>query len=115
MKLKWTIAPAPTGQYRSFTERGWPTAEFPETDRPAAHIACADEYVPSKVKTADHAPLDVFIAKYATAQERKETGCGAFTWQKAKKQATTLAEAKKLAADLLEKFPHFWPEELRDE
>lgn len=28
-KLKWRVDPAPTGPYRSFSKRAWPSADYP--------------------------------------------------------------------------------------
>ena len=37
-KVKWKVASAPTGRYRSFERRGWPGADY-EGDIPAASIS----------------------------------------------------------------------------
>lgn len=52
MKLTWKVDPPPSGRWKSFTKRGWPTAEWPDGSI-AALIYCADEYIPRLVKRAN--------------------------------------------------------------
>ena len=33
VKLHWQVAPSPTGRYRSFDKRGWPTAYYGKGDK----------------------------------------------------------------------------------
>ena len=58
-KAKWEVEPAPTGLYRTFQRRGWPTA-LTECNM-FFSVDCADDYVPSKVKAGDHAPLKLGV------------------------------------------------------
>lgn len=55
MKVKWKVYEAPTGQYRTFFERGWPTAR--SECQFFFMVRCEDEYVPAKAKIGDHGPL----------------------------------------------------------
>jgi len=54
-KIKWEVSPAPTGQFRTFHWRGWPTGR---TDcGMTLLIGCEDDYVPKRVRSGDHRPL----------------------------------------------------------
>ncbi len=101
MKLKWKVAAAPTGPYRSFFKRGWPTAEF-STGQVAAQITCADAYS-SKQKT--HGELTVRIADYSSSS--------GFQWRTLKARAKTLDEAKTLAQQFFQTHPEFAPQGVR--
>jgi len=102
-KLKWNVDPAPYGPYRYFQERGWPHATYSDGS-PAARISCSDKYIPSKVKTGEHSELKVYVAKWNHNRKPEEA---AFEWKLLKKRATTLSEAKELAAKFIESFPDF--------
>ena len=57
-KVKWVVDKPPTGRFRSFEKRGWPTAEYPDGSTCAALYAeDGGEYSPSRVKEGNHAPL----------------------------------------------------------
>lgn len=99
MKLKWKVAEKPTGLYRSFSSRGWPTAYY-EGGHPAASISCEDAYVPARVRSGNHSELTVQIADWSTQ------GRG-FEWRTLKQRCSTLDEAKAFAESALEKRPHF--------
>lgn len=96
-KIKWRVQPAPTGRYRSFDRRGWPTAEY-EDGSYCASIYCEDEYVPARVKTGDHRPLTLMIRDRSTDPQWKRV--------RASKQFTTLEEAKAALAKILVAHPH---------
>lgn len=65
-KIKWTAAYAPTGAYRSFVQRGWPHASYANERRdPCGDIRCADEYVPARVRSGQHAPLTLRVADHS--------------------------------------------------
>lgn len=110
MKLKWRVSDVPTGRYRSFERRGWPSADFTNGDT-AVGLYCKDEYRPADVKTGNHAEIVIRIADYSEPSN-KETGAG-FTWRQLKKRAATLAEAKELASKFFDKYPQFLPKELQ--
>lgn len=96
-KLKWRVGEAPTGQYKSFFKRSWPSAEL-EDGRPAFSIICEDSYVPADVKTGKHAELKINVADWSEKE-------GTFVWKTLKQRAETLAEAKNLAQKFADKFP----------
>lgn len=57
--IYWKVDPAPTGRYRSFQKRGWPTAYYKGSDKPAFFLESADAYEPQAVKAGTHAPIYV--------------------------------------------------------
>lgn len=88
INLVWRVGPTPTGRYRSFERRSWPSANFKGIDRPAAMIICTDEYAPWRVKESKHSELQVLVAIYADKT---------FAWKSMRATAKTLQEAKQLA------------------
>lgn len=97
MKYKWKVQPAPTGRYRSFEKRGWPTADY-ENGRVAASIECEDDYRPQNAKEGKHSLLTVRIADHSTKP---------FTWKKITKRFATLQEAKDAVDEIFKKYPEF--------
>ena len=106
MKLIWKVTPKPTGPYRSFFKRDWPTAWYNE-DQVAASVSCEHSYCLRLSKTDDHAELIIRLADYSKPSN-PENNRG-FTWIKVKKPAKTLAEAKEVVAALLVKYPSLAP------
>jgi hypothetical protein len=102
VKIKWQVAEAPTGRYRSFYKRGWPTARYKDTDRPALYIECEDSYVPANVKTGNHKELVVLVADYSVEQ-------GTFQWRRLKARFKTLDEAKAAGERFLNAHPEMQP------
>lgn len=101
MKIIWKVAEKPTGPYRSFSRRGWPTAYYFGDDQVVcAFIYCQDDYVPSLVKTGDHGELIVAICDHSVTP---------WVQQRLKRRAATLAEAKGFVLSALAKHPHFVP------
>ena len=97
MKIKYEVAPAPTGRYRSFQHRGWPTGYV--NDEVAVGFSCSDDYTPSSVKEGRHAPIRVRIA---VRQGRKVS----FDWRHLKGEFKTLDDAKSYALRFLNANPH---------
>lgn len=95
MKLNWKVQPAPTGRYRSFESRGWPTAEFANGDH-AAHVYCEDEYVPRDVAVGSHRELRVVVADWSVTPWKGRTLVA---------RPKTLAEAKALVQKFFDTFP----------
>jgi hypothetical protein len=95
--LKWKVDEAPTGRYRSFQSRGWPSAEYKD-GRPAAAIYCEDSYEPANARTGKHAPLSVRVADHSVTP---------WKWRTVKQRFATLQEAKDGITKLLEQFPKF--------
>jgi hypothetical protein len=106
VKIKWEVEPPPSGKWRSFERRGWPSAVFrTEKEHRAAIIHCADEYVPAKVKTGDHAKLAVSIADWRDGHKGE--------WLKMIPRFSTLKQAKEFIAETYAKFPQYLPAEYR--
>jgi len=106
-KIKWEVAPAPSGQYRSFEERCWPSAEFvmPDgTTYAAVRLHCEQEYNPGKVKTGNHPPIKIYVAVHSKTS---------FEWRALKKTFPTLDEAKEAAFTAIVSYQEFWPEALK--
>jgi hypothetical protein len=105
MKYKWTVAEKPNGKYASFYRRPWPTCEYENGDY-AGCVTCADEYVPSRVKIGDHAPIFVYVADYSIIST--EDPC---KWARRKmtKSFRTLKEAYAAFALLLKTHPEISP------
>lgn len=99
-KLKWRVAEAPTGPYRAFQRRGWPTATL-GNDRTAFHILCADAYVPAFVREGKHGPLTIGVAVY----NEKPVG---FTWKYFKVKSDTLKEAKERCQSYVDRHPEIF-------
>jgi len=106
-KLKWRVAPVPTGRFCSFEGRGWPSADVGE--RIMVDLDCEDEYVPAKVRVGDHKPIKVLVAEWYKKEERGDRA--AFEWRTLKKRAATLKEAKALAQDFVNRHPEYLGDE----
>lgn len=91
MKIKWRVAAAPTGRYRSFDKRGWPMAETADKGEPVFRLDCADAYVPRLVREGKHAEIEIRVRC-----GRKETD--GWQWKRLVKRAATLDEAKAIVA-----------------
>lgn len=94
-KITWRVSDKPTGRYRSFEKRGWPSASY-EDGSPAAHIYCDDAYEPSNVREGKYSPLTLMVADHS----RKS-----WKWRKAKRQFATLHEAQIALERILQKYP----------
>ena len=92
MKIKWRVGSRPTGRYRSFEMRSWPSAEY-EDGRYCASILCDDEYVPKLAKSGNHKPLKLRLAKYSES--------GSWTPVFSKKEFKTLKEAKEAVPGII--------------
>lgn len=97
----WKVSEAPSGRYRSFQKRGWPSAHY-KADRMAARIVCDEDYSLKKSKSGEHAPLKVNIADYSVTP---------WEWRQMKGEFATLDEAKDAFAALLIKHPKLAPKD----
>lgn len=108
MKLIWRVAPEPTGRYRSFDRRGWPSAHYKgPKENVAAQILCPHDYRPSDVREGRHAELKIGIAFWRDHTNGRQT----FDWKYLVRRAKTLDEAKKLAEDFITRHPEVMPKE----
>lgn len=99
MKLKWKVSEAPTGRYRSFEFRHWPTAE--RGDKMAVSLSCKNDYVPAAVKVGNHEPIRIYIAEY-------KIGVPGFSWRQLREPAKTLKEAKARAQAFCDAHPDWF-------
>ena len=97
MKLRWEMSSEPTGRYRSFQRRGWPTAFF-QDGRYAGHILCDDDYVPRLIRECKHLPLQLVAQNYVTGKRYR-----------LREQFATLPQAKIGLLTFLQKHPDFVP------
>lgn len=104
IKLKWYVQPAPTGRYRSFERRAFPSADYIGFPRAlaAASLHCKDDYVPADVKVGNHAEITIRVAMW-----NKETN--GFNWVKIEQKAKTVKEAKQVAEDFINSNPECQP------
>ena len=101
MKYRWKVSPEPTGRYRSFEKRSWPTAWYANGEI-AASISCDDDYRPVDAREGKHGPLTVAVADHS---EEK------WKWRRMKQRFSTLTEARDGFAKLLNIMPHLAPKE----
>lgn len=104
MKLRWKVAPAETGPYRSFRKRGWPAAHYVgPSEHPAVQILCDESYRPADAKAGNHPPLTICVADHSVGV--------AFRWLRLKDTAATLEEAKTRAEGYVSRHPELAPKE----
>lgn len=103
IKLTWRVAEAPTGPYRSFVRRGWPSAYLVD-GRPAFRITCEDDYTPARVREGQHAELTIGVAAWRSREGDSPT----FEWRRLKRRAATLDEAKRTCAEFCEAHPGYF-------
>ena len=108
IKLKWQVAPAPTGRYRSFEKRGWPSADY-ETGQPAITLYCDTGYSASAAKSGEHGEITVAIAVWREREGLSPT----FDWRRLKARFSTLQAAKEAAELFIGRNPGVMPPELQ--
>lgn len=98
MEIVWKVADTPTGKYRSFERRGWPTAYYGSTNgKPAAFLECEDAYTPACGREGGHAPIKVIVLHHNHPEAGK-------SWKRfvLKERAATLSQAKQMATEFLQ-------------
>lgn len=97
IKLKWKVDPAPTGPFKSFWKRGWPSAEY-QNGECAAMIFCAKEteYKGSS-RYEEGLSLKLKVAQWYTDANGNLT----FRWRECKARYDSLDAAKKGAITVL--------------
>lgn len=107
VKLKWKVSPEPTGQYRSFQQRSWPSAEYPgKDDKYAQHagsLSSVDSYTGRDSKRKD-LDLRVWVADYRDLE-------ASFTNRRLKATAKSVKEGKAMLVAFLDAHPEFQPKE----
>jgi hypothetical protein len=116
IKLTWKVADAPTGRYRSFEHRSWPTAWYgkPEAEgsRPAAWLRCEDDYTPGRARGEHpHGPIKISIPHHQHPDCKKRGS----PWVvfNLTNTASTLVEAKERVQAFLDAHPDWHPKELK--
>lgn len=90
MKIKWTMGEKPTGRYRSFQHRAWPSAEY-EDGKPAVMLyAVEDEHKSYRPSIKETATLRLRVADYHD---------NTFTWVGLVFRPVGLTTAKRVARD----------------
>jgi hypothetical protein len=100
MKYKWKVSSVPTGRYRSFEKRCWPSAEYADGSF-AAEIYCEDSYEPWRVKCGEHKPLELLVRDFSSQQWKKVRAVNRYA---------TLPEAKAALEKIFEQYPHLQKE-----
>ena len=103
-KLKWVVSEVPTGRYRSFQKREWPTCYYEKGWKPAAFIRCDSEYRPDEIPGGNHLPLTVILCHH----RHPEAGN---SWKRLRMKTffSTLALAKQAVKEYLAMHPEFAP------
>ena len=104
--IYWRVDPAPTGRYRSFQKRRWPTAYYKGSDKPAFFIECPESYEPSKVTSGEHAGLTLVACHHNHPNAGNSWARLKFT-----SPFVTLAACKEAAEQALCEHPEFVPAE----
>lgn len=104
-KYKWKVDEAPTGPYRSFHFRGWPSANYQNVSQDCCgDIQCNDNYTPARAKGGQHAPLTVRVCDHSVSP---------FKWLTIKAQHKTFDDAKTALAAFIGTHPEVTPIEYR--
>ena len=104
-KIKWKVEEPPTGRYRAFQHRGWPSALYPDGST-CADIQCVDEYMPYWVKTGNHSELSLRVLDRSEASQK---------WRVLKAKFTTFDQAKEGLSEFINKHPEYLPAIYRDD
>lgn len=101
MKLKWKIGEKPTGRYRSFQQRSWPSADY-EDGTYAGCLFPVEPRLSYHVRIAETTELRVHIALHNTGSP----GWGAV---RLKQTFVGVTAAKQALSDYLDAHPEAWP------
>lgn len=96
IKLTWRVGVAPTGQYRSFERRAWPSADY-KNGKAAAFMSHADSYEPSLHKDAEGLGIKLHVAVWVL----QDDGHWVFKWRVLNKRATSIKEGKEIMEEFL--------------
>ncbi len=108
-KLVWKVAEAPTGYYRSFQPRGWPTLTYGKDGPPAAWLSCESAYCGGRARgELPHQPIYIRFAHH----QHPDAG-NSWKVMVLKEPSTTLADAKQRVEAFLRKHPEYAPKELQ--
>lgn len=96
IKLTWRVAPEPTGRYRSFERRAWPSAEY-KNGACAAYMSHEESYEPSVHRNATDLSIKLHVAVWGLT----EGGKWGFRWRVLNKRASSIKEGKQIMEDFL--------------
>lgn len=98
LKFKWRVREVPSGPFRSFQERGWPSAEVDGKAAISLSSTASYEGVYYRGMRSPE-PIRVHVADYRASRS--------FTWRTLRATAYTLKEAKALGEAFLRQYPEF--------
>lgn len=105
VSLIWRVYPPPTGKYRSFEHRTWPSATY-KSGLPAVQLICDENYSP-RVARQDGLSIKIGLADWSNPSN-KQTG-SRFTWRYLVQRASNLNQAKMMAIKFLQNHQEFHP------
>lgn len=100
-KIIWKVGPKPTGKYRSFQTRGWPTAEI--GNEIVAALYCDEPYTGFNSRRTD---------LLITVRVTDRFGPDTWEWKQLKLRAKSVAEAKQLVATFYKVKLEWLPKEI---
>lgn len=107
-RIIWRLGEKPTGRYRSFSQRSWPTGTWKSPEGPMAAKMADVENVGYHPSVAENSHLKVWIAKH------HEVGAG-FDWLLLKTRPYGVVEAKRLVEKFYADHPEMIPaKKIRD-
>lgn len=102
---KWKVDPEPTGRFRGFENRRWPSAFYMnERENLCGDIQCSDDYSPSRAKSGLHTPLTVRVCDHSVTP---------YKWRKLKGEFATLDQAKMALEKVMQTYPALMPAEFQ--
>lgn len=102
LPIKWKVAEKPTGRYRAFAYRSWPTATYGETMVAALYVDSKPSMYLSTSYSAgisESTPLIVHIADHRGDK---------WEWRRLKGRPVGVTAAKKLVDEFFKQNPDFW-------
>lgn len=108
-KLKWRVSPKPTGRYKSFVNRAWPSATVGD-DHMAVQLDGKKDglHVSYRSAIAETTEITIRVACYQKPANRPMHG--KFRWFTMRQTATGLKAAKRLAQEIVDKHPEWFDE-----
>lgn len=105
-KLKWQVGEKPTGRYRSFQPRSWPSCSYVEDGMSSAGYLVAVDRSSYHPVSAETTELRVYVACRDQDPVR-------FTNRRLSKSFMGVKAAKQALENFLAKHPEHWPLGLR--
>lgn len=102
MKIIWRVGDSPTGMYRSFSQRTWPSAAD-ENGNAIAAMYHGESYTAQLAADAGENRIQVAIADWSDKKH------GAFTWKTLKQRFSDVKSAKAAVANFWEAHPEYHP------